>query len=75
MDKREALKVLKKELNEREMRCDGPHLVVIDKGWVFHGNLIPPTEPDGDYTLTNCVIVRRWSGVGYGGLSLGAASA
>jgi hypothetical protein len=75
MDKQEALKVLKQAVEECEVRCGGTHLVVIDKGWVFHGNLIPPTEPDGDYTITNCVNVRRWSGVGYGGLSLGAASA
>ena len=75
MDKKEALKVLQSAVEECEMKCDGPHLVTLIQGWVFHGNLIPPTDQDGDYVLTNCVNVRKWSSVGFGGLSLGAVKA
>lgn len=72
MDKKEALEVLKKSIEECEMKCEGPHLVVLDRGWIFQGNLIPPEKEDGLYTLTNCVNVRKWNQGGFGGLSLGA---
>ncbi len=72
MDKREALKVLNDALEACEMKCGGAHLVVLDRGWIFHGNLVTPEEPNGDYVLTNCVNVRKWSENGFGGLTKGA---
>ena len=72
MDKREALKVLAQTLDECELKCEGSHLVVLDKGWIFHGNLTPPEKKTGDYRLTSCVNVRKWSKNGFGGLTRGA---
>lgn len=71
MDKKEALKIIEDTLNECEVKTDGPHIVVLDRGWIFHGNLIP--QDDGEsYRLTSCVNIRRWSKNGFGGLSKGA---
>ena len=74
MDKKEALKLIESALTECEIKCDGPHLVVLDNGWIFHGNLLP--DDDGEtYRLTSCVNVRRWESVGFGGLTKGAKHA
>jgi len=75
MEAKELLAKLEEKLEQCESRCDGPHLVVLDKGFVFHGNLVPPAKPGDTYLLTNCVNVRRWSKGGFGGLSLGAKTA
>jgi len=69
---REALKAVEDQLNECELKCDGPHLVVLDRGWIFHGNLIPLETPTGSYNLTSCVNVRYFKKVGFGGLTKGA---
>ena len=45
------------------------HLVVLDKGFIFAGNL---SKKDDVYTLTNCFNVRKWSTGGFGGLSKSA---
>ena len=43
------------------------HLVVLDRGWIFCGNLT--RTDDGVNTLTDCVNVRKWSSGGFGGLT------
>lgn len=70
MDKKEALKMIETALTECEVECDGPHIVVLDKGWIFHGNLMP--QENGGYRLTSCVNVRKWDKNGFGGLTKGA---
>ena len=72
ISKKEALEVLQKSIEECELKCEGPHLIVLDRGWIFHGNLIPPESKDGDYMLTSCVNVRYFKKVGFGGLTKGA---
>ncbi len=46
------------------------HLVVLDRGWIFAGNL--SMDEHGVYTITNCKNVRKWASGGWGGLSLSA---
>jgi hypothetical protein len=49
------------------------YIVVIDRGWIFAGEL---SCPENDiYTLTNCVNVRKWEKGGFGALSRGAKTA
>lgn len=43
------------------------HIVVLDRGWIFCGNLTR-TE-DGVNTLTNVVNIRKWVRNGFGGLT------
>src|SRR3990167_7092903 len=49
------------------------HICVLDRGWIFVGNLTE-TEP-GRYTLSNVKNVRKWQQGGFGLLSKGARSA
>jgi hypothetical protein len=57
---------------ERESTHDGTRrIVVLDKGFVFVGNLSEMGE-QGVYTLTDCHNIRRWQRNGIGGLSRGA---
>ena len=72
MDKNEILKIVEDKLSECEYKCDGPHIVVLDKGWIFHGNLIPPNDACDEYKLTSCVNIRYFKKVGFGGLTKGA---
>lgn len=44
----------------------GPHVVILDRGFIFHGNL--RVSDDGLHTLTDCVNVRKWKTGGTGGL-------
>ena len=46
------------------------HLVVLDRGWIFAGNL--SLNDDGTYTLTNAIVVTKWTSGGFGGLTLSA---
>ncbi|MCP4570350.1 MAG: hypothetical protein GY841_22440 [FCB group bacterium] len=46
------------------------HLVVLDRGWVFAGNL--SQDEHGVFTINNCKNVRKWSSGGFGGLALSA---
>ncbi len=46
-------------------------LVVLDKGFIFVGEL---EAVGGEYRLSNCKNVRKWAKGGIGGLSLGAVS-
>ena len=75
MNKREALKILERTLDECDIKCEGPHIVVLDRGWIFHGNLIPPETDRGEYHLTSCVNIRKWTQNGFGGLTKGAIHA
>ncbi len=42
------------------------HVVVLDRGWVFVGDLEVP--PAGPVSLTNCANVRKWASGGFGGM-------
>ncbi len=43
------------------------HIVVLDRGWIFVGNL----EVDGEtYKLTNTQNIRKWGKSGFGGMVL-----
>jgi hypothetical protein len=75
MNKDDILKLVDEKLSECEYKCDGPHIVVLDKGWMFHGNLIPPDKSCDEYRLTSCVNIRYFKKVGFGGLTKGAKSA
>ena len=43
------------------------HLVVLDRGWIFVGNLTK--APNGGYCLTHAQNVRSWGKNGFGGLT------
>jgi len=43
------------------------HIVVLDRGWIFCGNLT--RTDDGVNTLTNVVNIRKWARNGFGGLT------
>ena len=45
------------------------HLVVMDRGWVFVGDL--EEHGDGTVTLTRAVNVRRWDSIGLNGAANG----
>jgi len=48
------------------------HIVVLDRGWIFVGDL---TEGDGGVcTLSRCKNIHRWTGGGFGGLTLSPKS-
>jgi len=49
------------------------HIVVLDRGWIFAGNMTQ--DEHGVYTLTNCVNVRKWSQGGFGALAISASKA
>ena len=67
----EALEVLRDELSQ----CvKGERwIVVLDRGWIFVGNL--SEEDNGDYVLTHCSNVRRWNKGGFGLLTKSAKEA
>jgi len=49
------------------------HLVVLDRGWVFVGDL--SQDDHGIFTINNCQNVRKWSSGGFGLLSQSATKA
>jgi hypothetical protein len=49
-------------------KAKGRHLVVLDRGWIFAGNLTMLDDGEG-YMLTDCVNIRRWETGGFGGLT------
>jgi hypothetical protein len=73
MDKEEIKKVLEtinQKIDECDISCEGPYIVVLHQGWIFKGNL--KKESDNTYILTDCYNVRSWKKVGFGGLTKGA---
>lgn len=44
----------------------GYHVVVLDRGFMFHGNLT--IDDTGLHTLTDCVNIRKWKTGGTGGV-------
>lgn len=50
------------------------HIVVLDRGWVFAGRMSLDKETN-IYTVTDCLNIRYWKKVGFGGLSQGAKKA
>lgn len=48
------------------------HLVVLDRGWIFAGDM---SLKDDVYTVTNCKNVRKWNKGGFGALSKSASLA
>jgi len=44
------------------LRC----VVVLDRGWIFVGDLA--TAPNGYHVLSNCSNVRKWASGGFGGM-------
>lgn len=63
----EALDVLIKTVGGLE---GDRHIVVLDRGWIFVGNL--SKREDGTYVLVNAKNVRKWQRGGFGALSKGA---
>lgn len=49
------------------------HLVVLDRGWIFVGDL--EDRPEGGYLLTKAKNIRRWEQGGFGALSKSAKAA
>ena len=62
---KEALETIQDHLCHSETK--GKHIVVLDRGWIFVGNLTK-LEDDG-YMLTECQNIRKWSTGGFGGLT------
>jgi len=48
------------------------HIVVLDRGWIFAGEL--SQDEQGMYRLTQAVNVRRWKQNGFGGLTKSATA-
>jgi len=46
---------------------EGWHICVLDRGFIFAGNLT--VDKSGLHTLTDCVNVRRWEKGGFGGMT------
>ena len=64
-DVQKALKTIQENLCTGEAK--GRNIVVLDRGWIFVGDL---TKLDDDsYQLTNCGNIRKWSTGGFGGLT------
>jgi len=62
----EAIQTIKEHLCRGESK--GKHLVVLDRGWIFVGNLTM-LDDGNSYMLTDCANVRRWEKAGFGGLT------
>lgn len=66
----EADKMLKKVGDVLRKAVQTPtgnrHIVVLDRGWIFVGDL---SHNNGIYTLTNCQNIRKWEKGGFGALS------
>ena len=48
------------------------HLVVLDRGWIFVGDL--SQDEHGVFTINNCKNVRKWLNGGFGGLAKSATA-
>jgi hypothetical protein len=73
MKKSEMLRNLADEIDSCEKVMGDKRIVVLDRGWIFAGNL---SKDDGDiFTLTDAVNIRKWEKGGFGAVSLGAKSA
>ena len=48
------------------------HLVVLDRGWIFAGDM---SLKDNVYTVVNCKNVRKWGKGGFGALTKSASLA
>jgi len=70
MNPKEALKTLADAIEA--IPRGSRHIVVLDRGWIFVGNLSTEGE---NYTLTNVLNVRTWKQGGFGALSLSAKEA
>jgi hypothetical protein len=74
MDKemKEALDVIQR----RAANCavGDRHIVVLDRGWIFAGNLSQDKDTKV-YTLTDAVNIRKWTQGGFGLLSKSNPSA
>ena len=68
MDVKEAIKVLEKAT--ASCAVGDRHIAVLDRGWIFAGNMT--IDDAGIYTMTNVVNVRKWSSGGFGGLTRSA---
>ena len=67
MDVKEAIKTIQSAT--ANCRTGDRHIVVLDRGWIFVGNL---SCKDDVYTLSNCKNIRKWSTGGFGALSRSA---
>lgn len=61
------------KIKDQLIPCGNRHLVVLDRGWIFAGDLANHSE--GGYILTNAKNVRRWEEGGFGALSRSAKAA
>jgi hypothetical protein len=50
------------------------HIAVLDRGWIFAGDMSLESKTE-IYTMTNCVNIRYFKKVGFGGLTQGAKNA
>ena len=70
-DVQKAIQTIQDNLCTGEAK--GRHIVVLDRGWIFVGNL---TKLDDDgYMLSDCYNIRKWQSGGFGGLTQGATTA
>jgi len=72
MKLKEAVRMVTEAAKKCEATKGDRCIVVLDRGFIFAGNL---TQDEEWYTLTNVVNVRKWSKSGFGGLVLSAESA
>ena len=63
---KEALKVL--EAATANCAQGDRHIAVLDRGWIFAGNMSLDKET-GVYTMTNCANIRRWTKGGFGAVT------
>ena len=73
MNPKEALKTLADAIEA--IPRGSRHIVVLDRGWIFVGNLEADSPAAENYTLTNVLNVRTWKQGGFGALSLSAKEA
>jgi hypothetical protein len=72
---KEEVKQAIKVLEQATANCatGDRHIVVLDRGWIFAGNL--SKDEHHVYTLTDAVNVRKWDSGGFGALSKSATAA
>ena len=69
---REAIEVLKAATSNCAQ--GDRHIAVLDRGWIFAGNMSLDVET-GVYTMTDCVNIRYYKKIGFGGLAKKGAKA
>jgi len=74
MELEKAIEVVTEAAKQCEAAKGTRHLVVLDRGFIFAGNLAY-NDKDDWYTLTSVVNVRKWKKNGFGGLVKSAKDA